>query len=1041
MSESAAVEEAQQASKQISIALEKEGAVLLKNENNALPLQKNGCKVTLLGYKAQNIQVGGGGSGSGSPGSYGIPQATLQYGMEQAGFIVNTEVLDYYAEMSSDTELSPSEFPESVKDSYKSYNDAAILVFARTGSEGSDLLMSNVTGHSNAEDHYLQLSDAEIELVKEAKANFPKVIVLLNTGNVMEMGDLNEAKTDDNLGVDAILWIGHVGNDGAEAIGKLLNGEVSPSGHTVDIWPKDFKQDPTWTNFGSQTQVGLDNTIYVGDEATNFHAVEYREGIYIGYRYYETVAADMNSAESGSGDAWYSNAVVYPFGYGLSYTDFQWELCEDIAPEAVIESANSTITLKVKVTNVGKVSGKDVVQVYATAPYTAGGIEKAHKVLVGYAKTDLLKPGQSEIVTIQFVAQDMASFDWNDQNYNEFYGYELEAGTYTLTIGGNSHDDRPTVQRIVAEDILCPTDYATGAEITPVFSQTDGKYEDFNTTNDALLDNMISRENGLTQPAASTKEDRTYSQAWLDAVESTRVYNVADDQETDIHYVNAVPEGWTQAASHAEDYSDVTTKIFDMSGVDFVQSVLNDGEVTVASDEGTAKWEAFLNQLTWEELCQLASQGCYARLAVPSIGMIYQNDVDGPAQMGGTLVSGATINYGDVTGGLISSKQTLWVNEVVIASTWNQELAKEQGIANGNEAILACNSGWYGPGANTHRSPFGGRNFEYYSEDPYLSGTIGAAVVAGATEKGLVVYAKHMFLNDQETNRGAGLFSYVTEQTIREIYLRPFEYMIKQGGAMGFMEYMGRLGNVPVYGNYAFNTDIMRREFGFKGILLTDAWSGGGFSTMDYMLRSGLDLPLGIGSIIGPVNNPEQTADRLTIGEWNAEKNMVYVDGVPSPTHYYAVRTAAQHVLYATANCSGLNAKIPEEFIVLGQTNVKAGGNVNISIDSEVYILGKVITMSGVADMRGTALGAMYGIDFLPTSGEATIETLEYVISEGSELPEGLVFADDKITGSIAQPGTYSFGITVQASGTASFFGMSFPASRSSEIIITITVE
>lgn len=923
------LDECHEAGKQLNVRLAEEGDVLLKNENSALPLSRDERNVSLFGIKSVDIQTGGGGSGAGMPGQYGIPITTLEKSMENAGFNVNKKLLDLYKNNISGmsytvpsagsthtltAELPLSYYSDMVTKTYRSYNDAAIITFSRTGSEGTDLVMHDIPGYTDKNSHILELSDAEKALIKHVKQNFKKVIVLINSSNIMEVGELNAPKTNENLGVDAILWVGHTGNDGAAAIGRILNGEVNPSGHTVDLWSRDFQKDPSYNNFGDMTQVGLDNYVYCGSEDTGFRTVEYREDIYNGYRYYETVAHDKNAAEAGTGDSWYNENVVYPFGYGLSYTSFEWELDEKIAPSAKIEAANSTVTMKVKVTNTGDIAGKDVVQVYASTPYTPGGIEKASTVLMGFEKTKLLKPGESETLTIQFVAQDMASFDWNDKNNNGFAGYELEKGDYTITLNKNSHEVVSSVTRTIEEDILCKTDLVTGNEIKAVFSQTDGFLADYNSTNDSLLANLMSRNGDMTQPAAATKEDRTISRALYDMLEGRKDYAVSQDSEDDAWYVDSVPSNWKQAASHEEGYTDVTTKIYDMSGITYSEPVVENGKVKVGTDEGTKKWDEFMNQLTWDELCFIASHGSYSRPGVDSIALPFQVDIDGPAQVawyGNSQISSKypTSDKNEWTTGM----GTNWVSAVVVASTWSKDLADKQGVMVGNECLLTNTTGWYGPSLNGHRNPLAGRNFEYYSEDPVVSGLMVAAVTNGATSKGVVCYAKHIFLNEQETNRDTkrGLCTYATEQAIREIYLKPFEYVIKSGASLGTMAAANRIGNYVAYGNYALHTAILRGEWNFQGINLTDAASSKGslaYSSMNQMLRNGVDLPLGTGT-------PDASDYPLDCGQWNAQENMVYVNAnaddkaftLASPTQYYVVRNAAQHVLYASANSNGIN--------------------------------------------------------------------------------------------------------------------------------------
>ena len=1003
------LKDAHEAGKKLNIRLAEEGMILMKNDNNALPLNREERNVTLFGIKSIDIQTGGGGSGNGYTGSstnagYSIDPTTLVGSMEAAGFNVNKKVLDLYeaniedmsyqefSESSGSTQTLTRELPlnyynSMITSTYGAYDDAAIITFSRSGAEGLDHI-------AHEDSHVLQLTEDEKALVKHVKQNFDKVIVLINTGNAIEIDELAQPKTADNLGVDAILYVGHVGNDGAAAIGRILNGEVNPSGHTVDLWSADFTKDPSYTNFGDMGQngEGFDNFIYNGDTKTSYHSVEYREDIYVGYRYYETVAADMNAAEEGSGDEWYNENVVYPFGYGLSYTTFDWRITDDIAKEAVIGSRDSTVTVKVQVTNTGAVAGKDVVEVYATTPYEKGGIEKAERVLVGYAKTDLLEPGESQIVTVQFVAQDMASFDWDDKNGNGFQGYELEAGDYIISVCEDSHTVVSSVKRTIEEDITCPTDLDTGNPITAVFSQYDGEYAMFNTTNESLLDNLISREDGLTQPAPATKEDRTVDQAWMDMMTGYDTYSpVEDDASYSLWNVSAVPSTWKQVSSHEEDYSDVTLKIGDMSGVSYQQPVVENGVITYGTDADSLKWEQFLNQLTWEELVQIASQGSYGRPSVASIDLKFQLDIDGPCQIAWYGNMQANNYYGGISeeeaaqiAETANGMGTFWVGAMLIGSTWNEELAEEQGVMVGNESILTNSPGWYGPGCNMHRSPFGGRNFEYYSEDPLLAGTICGAVVRGATSKGTICYVKHMFLNDQETDRG-GICTYVTEQAIREIYLKPYEYIIKEGRTLGTMGGGNRIGNVRIYDCYALYNGILRNEWDYRGMNITDSVAGGGHPDMDFMLRSGIDCPLGAGT---PTASRDYTLPNdLEAGVYNAQTNMVELNGTASPTQWVTVRNAAMRVLYATANSNG--------------------------IDNSIGSQTKPITLEGGEE---ASLNIVEPADI----NAVALTNVQEVVSEGgaSNLPAGMALSDTGVlSGTPTKAGTYNVTISFLADG------------------------
>lgn len=947
-------EEQRAAASKLNVRIAEEGMVLMKNANNALPLTKKETKLSLFGYRSYNIMYGGGGSGAGVQGAYGIPVSTLVTGLSEAGFTLNPSLLGVYQGQSKEVATSAL---DGVKDSFSKYGDAAIITFSRGGAEGNDIARHDVSGNEDKEKHNLEMTDAEIEVVKYAKKNFKKVIVLINSSNCMELGELNDAKTDSNLGVDAIIWIGQTGNDGAKAIGRILNGSVNPSGHTVDTWERDFTKGPTYTNIGDLSQNKdaegnrFNNNLYVNGEiakgANNetYHSVEYREGIFMGYRYYETMSDTMNEKTAGSGDTWYKESVVYPFGYGLSYTSFEWALADDIAPEAVIKAANSTVTLKVKVTNTGKVAGKDVVQVYANPPYTAGGIEKATANLMGFAKTKLLQPGESQTVEVQFVAQDMASFDYNDANKNNFIGYELEAGDYEISVRHNSHDEAFSVKRTVESTILCKTDYFTGNEITTQFTGAEG-LEQYKTTNDAIEANLISRTD-LKQPKPSTKEDRTVTAAYIQGLNAGREYFSYQDSSADPWYVKTLPSAWDQVATRAEDEK-CKIQINDMLGVSYTEPTIENGVVKLATDADSQKWETFMNQLTWEEMVLLVSAGDYGQnIPLPSIGKEAVFGGDGPTQYAWntSLFFGSLgIDRYDVIG-------TNWVTAPVVASTWNTELAHEQGIMIGNESLFGNIGEWYGPGFNLHRSPFSGRNFEYYSEDGVLSGKIGQEVILGVSSKGVMARMKHMFLNDQETNRNTsgGVLTWCTEQAIRELYLKPFELCVKYGEATGGMTSFNRIGDAVCSTNYALLENIFRGEWNFKGTFVTDCQDYPEYRYLNLMCRTGQELPLGV--TINMYKGEKIFAGRFGIGKasavegtWSAADKCVKVaanqadarycelirtgkdevfkvkdmydiyhnegviaavaakETVLSPTHYYAVRKSAQRILYDYIN-------------------------------------------------------------------------------------------------------------------------------------------
>ena len=866
------VEEVAKAGNDVHKQMVEEGEVLLKNENNVLPLASDERNVTFLGIGTVDYVRGGGGSGSTKGIEYALDWKTA---FEQEGFNVNPKTMELYENLftlnngkhddsASGGILEPdmSYYSKSVTSSFSAYNDVAVVCISRFGRENMDLKTNNVDGHSNENDHYLQLDDNELELIKMAKANFKKVVVMLNSSMIMQIPEL-QAGTDTDYGVDAILWVGGLGDQGTLAAAEILTGEVNPSGHTADIWYSDFTQDPTFTNYGDMSQnvdengERMNSWLTYQDGTTSVYSdVEFREGIYYGYRYYETKADDMNAAEEGSGSEWYSANVLYPFGYGLSYTSFEWKLA-GINADRTISTANQKITMEVEVQNTGSVAGKDVVELYCTPPYYNGGIEKSSVVLVGYAKTGLLQPGEKETVTVEFVAQDMASFDWDDANENDFTGYELEAGDYVITARRNSHDVVLSETFNIPETILCITDYTTGAEIKPIF------VDDYDTTREDLLENMITRaDGGLTQPKAQTTEERVMEDWEADVLDAEETYYPYMDEEGQPWYVSEVPENWTQEAERTVTEAELAGKVY-------TEPTVTDGVAVAATDEDSAAWDAYMNSLTWQEMVDII---------VGSNGAS-----EGPVQF---------------------ANGTCWQSAPITAATWNQELVEKQGMIYSNHGLLTGNYGWNGIACNIHRSPFNGRTFEYYSEDPLLSAINSAIIVKCAASKGIITYAKHFFANVQEHNRAdyGGVCTFATEQTFREIYMKAFEAMVK-AGAMGLMTSFNRIGYVVNSNNWAVHETLLRGEWDFKGGTVTDAWCRD-YNSVDLMVRAGDDVLL--------AGNAGFTKTYITNGEWDPTardgKGMVLVpsedgsENLVSPTHYYAVRKSAQRVLQTQVN-------------------------------------------------------------------------------------------------------------------------------------------
>lgn len=937
-----------------------EGSVLLTN-NGALPMEK-GLGVTVFGRGAVDTIYGGTGSGQVDTSK----AATMTSALTAAGLNVNTAMMDWYsaqiAQMKEDktNRSTPGMFTEyadvpaatriaevsadavaSSGVNLDGYKDAAIVVIGRSGGEGADLYTGEFTDGTS----YFELQDSERELLKYvASQGFSKTIVLINSSNAMAMDWVNNPE----YGVDACLWIGGPGQYGLNAVAQILVGNVNPSGRLVDTYSVSSLSSAAIQNFGSYVYTNADEETGTvggvtidgvpGDKTKVRYAIHYlveSEGIYVGYKYYETAADDMNAENPGSGDEWYDSQVLYPYGYGLSYTTFDWELMP--AADTAITDPFQKLSMQVKVTNTGDVAGKEVVQVYANPPYTKGGIEKASANLVGFAKTDLLQPGQSQTVTVDWVAQDMASYDWNDANANGYTGYELEAGDYVITARSNSHDVKLSETYTVAAGMNCTTDYITGNEIESLF------VDDFTSVNDSLLSGMISRATGLTQPAPASKTDREISDDTLATLDGQYSYRSYMDQGYEEWFVNedGIPSTWTQAATRTEGEK-APISIMDMAGIDFSLKI-EDGEVVQGDDEGSQKWEAFMNQLTWEEMASLVNNGGGVK-AIDAVDVVGAGVNETPLQLSGG---------------------TLWACPPILAATFNLDLAEEVGVMMGNEALFKGCSYWQGNAMNIHRSPLSGRNVEYYSQDGVHGGKFAAAVVAGVTSKGVTCHIKHMVLNDQESYRdlNGGVSTWATEQVIREIYAKPFEYALKVGRSTGVMSSFNRIGLVNSQLNLAMHK-LVRNEWSNRAIFETDAWQGT-YCPLDLMVRQGDNQVLGAGTTLPDIG--------LEIGAWDADGNCVRVsDGAEgtflSQTHYAAVRRSAQEILWNYANSSAVhNGYIGFEPCVL-------------EFDS-------------------------YAAQSLPISfGDVDIATI--TLADGAQLPEGFTMSDAGVVtsdGSLAE--------------------------------------
>lgn len=781
---------------EVNLKLAEEGFVLLKNENAALPMNK-GARISVFSKNSVNLSYGGSGSGGFDTSN----NKNLYESLNDAGFVTNPTLKSFYESSqsgpvrtanSSDldngdnqkiatAETPQSKYTDAVRNSYADYSDAALVVITRIGGEGFDLprYQGDSEGAVSVDSHYLELDQNEIDLLTAVTdGTFKRVVVVFNTPSSFEVTFLKDsayAAFADKI--DAAVWIGFTGSNGITALGEILNGDVNPSGRLVDTWAADFTKNPSFVNFGTGC---LPDTTDKYDGGM-YYSVDYEEGIYVGYRYYETRGET-------DGEDWYNANVVYPFGYGLSYTTFDWTVGDASASEIEL---GTTITVPVTVKNTGSVAGKDVVQLYASAPYTLGGIEKAHKVLVGFAKTKLLQPGESETVTASFDPYSAASYDYRDANSNGFSGYELEAGEYTLYVSRNAHESEKAIALNLAADVQIGTDPTTDSEVVNRYTDS----EDF-LDSDWQLDTMLSRADWEgTWPTPQTAQQHAGTDRLYEEIRSEEHNNPTDFDSEEYPWFGEEPT--------------LTLR-------DLLPSAEAEGYEPVVSYDDE-RWEELMMGCDEEEMIALINNGAYHTLAMESVGL--------PATIHGDGPSGFTC--------FMSKEQVngtcQYVSEPVMASTWNINLMNELGEAIGEEGTIGDKatgqpySSIYAPGVNIHRSPFGGRCSEYFSEDPFISGMMGAAEVQGIQSRGVLPTVKHFVANEQETHRSiGGDLSWLSEQALREIYLKPFEYTVKLGETRGIMTSFNRIGTRWTGGDYRLLTEILRNEWGFDGLVICD---------------------------------------------------------------------------------------------------------------------------------------------------------------------------------------------------------------------------
>lgn len=803
-----------------------EGIVLLKNENHLLPLADTE-NLNVFGWASTNPCYGGTGSGSLSD---AYETVSLLQGLADAGFKLNEELSQFYVDYRSDRpEVGMMSqdwtLPEPAADSYseeminnaKEFSNTAVVVIARVGGEGADLPtdVSQVTYEDNSSEyqdfengeHYLQLNKTERNMLEMVCSNFEKVIVVYNGANAMELGFVNEYEQ-----IQGALWCPGTGQSGFKALGEILKGDINPSAKTTDTFVADLTATPSWNNFGSFIYDNMDEFLV----ATNIFGqdveiipsfVNYVEGIYVGYRFWETAAAE--------GLISYNDAVVYPFGYGLSYTEFEQKMGK-------ITENNGVLSFDVTVTNQGNTAGKDVVEVYYNPPYTNGGIEKSAVNLAAFEKTDLIEPGASQTITISFHQEDMASYDMDHTK-----GYILEEGNYEISINRDSHHIIESQVYTVDETIAYNSENPRSTDKTAAANQFD------HAAGDVVY---LSRTDGF-----ANYEEAAAAPASMSMPENYK--------ETFLYTDNYNPQDY----NHADDEMPAT-------GADNGLKL----EYLRGADYDDERWDTLLDEMTIDEMDNMIALGGYQTAAAASINKVQTVDCDGPASINNNFTGAASIGF---------------PSAVLIANTWNKDIAEKFGESIGQMADEMGVSGWYAPAMNTHRSAFAGRNFEYYSEDGLLAGKIAAQAVLGAEKHGVYAYIKHFALNDQETNRDLMMCTWSNEQAIREIYLKPFEIATKEGGAKAVMAAFNYIGTEWAAASSALCQTVLRDEWGFRGFVLTDYFANTFYMNSDQAIRNGTDAML---------------------VAYDTATN--HVTDKTSATGVQAMRTAAKNILYTAVN-------------------------------------------------------------------------------------------------------------------------------------------
>ncbi len=916
--------------------IEAEGLVLLQNNDSTLPLDGSVTKVNVFGWASTQWISSGSGSGGSS-----AAQVDFLDALNDAGIEYNTELTDMYRAFLSERPLygvrsslnstaeelcclyEPSVsdtdyYSEDLLSNAQAYSDTAIVVIGRYAGESSDCPKVQYKQTTKGGDiiiddsrTYLDLSAEEEELLAYVGSHYESVIVLLNTTNQMSVGAIEAIE-----GVDACILVGATGDDGTKAVVAALYGEVNPSGRLTDTWVYDLTTSSTYLNSGVEGLGYYTNGdgLYPADGATidvssgdgslyeGVAYVDYTEGIYVGYKWYETADAegfwDDVSNEYGDG---YDGVVQYAFGYGLSYTEFAWEIVDvtvgELSADGTELSADSgelradgTVSVTVRVTNTGSVAGKDVVQLYYSAPYYTGEIEKSYINLADFAKTGLLEPGESEEVTLTLDVYDMASYDCYDANHNGFAGYELDAGEYTFFVSRNAHEAVDSFTCTISENIRYPEDPDTGAAVSNLF-----------TGEDAL--------DGVSLDGSDSDADIL----WLTRADfaATFPYEKSSDRimTDNVISLNLYTE------EMAEEWSDENDELI-TTGADNGLSITNeDGSISelgyaLGADYDDPRWDDLLDQLTVAEMENLVLHAYTKTEALSSIGKAQTREADGPTQVG-------SYSYG-VTG-------RGFPNPTTLAQTFNKDLAYEYGLVSGAEAVQLGLDGWYAPGANLHRSAFGGRNYEYYSEDSYLTGVFASLTIQGAGNTGVYTFLKHFAAYDQESARD-GVYVWMSEQTLRETYLKPFR-MAVEAGCTGIMTSYNRIGAVWAGGSYALLTGVLRNEWSFKGAVLTDYADHHIYMNADQMLRAGGDL---------------------WMDGWRSNGSFLYETS--SSGYLKALRRAAKNVTYMMLNTASAARQYAEEnpdsvYVTEAQGGINIWRTALIIFDATVVLITAVFIL------------------------------------------------------------------------------------------------